>query len=294
MCSENNREKIYDTAVVGAGPAGISAALTLKLHNKSIIWFGSDELSGKVEKSKIIANYAGFRSIGGKELNCKFREQIKSAGLSLTDKTVTQITKRKNGFMILADNEIFKAKTVLLCVGAVSPKGFENEQELLGRGVSYCATCDGFLYKGKTVFVYCAAKKYEHEVVYLAELANKVYLYTPYDDCSVNLPNVHHLTSPLKAVTGEGKAEGIRLADGTEISVDGAFFLRSAVAASLILKGIDTDGAHILVNRRTETNVKGCFAAGDCTGRPYQIAKAVGEGNVAAHSIVEYLSESEI
>lgn len=287
-----NKRDVYDVAVIGAGPAGLSAALTLKLHNKSIIWFGSDTLSDKVEKSEKIANYAGFEPISGEELNNKFRAQMKSAKLELTDKTVTQITKNKNGFMILADNEIFKAKTVLMSVGAVPPKGFENEQELLGHGVSYCATCDGFLYKGKTIFVYCASKKYEHEISYLAELASKVYVYTPYDNCSVNLPNAEHLATPLKAVIGDNSVTGISLLDGTEISVDGAFFLRSAVAPSTILKGLDTDGAHIVINRNTETSVKGCFAAGDCTGRPYQIAKAVGEGNVAAHSIVKYLSES--
>lgn len=288
-----NKKAAYDTAIVGTGPAGLSAALTLKLHNKSIVWFGSGTLSDKVEKSEKIANYAGFEEVSGRELNSKFRTQIKNAELELTDKTVTQITKTKNGFVILADNEIFKAKTVLLAVGAVPPKGFENEQKLLGRGVSYCATCDGFLYKGKTIFAYCTAKKYEHEILYLAELASKVYVYTPYANCGADLPNIEHLASPLKAVIGDNRVEGIRLVNGTEIPVDGAFFLRSAVAPSILLKGLDTDGAHIVINRDAETSVQGCFAAGDCTGRPYQIAKAVGEGNVAAHSIVKYLSESE-
>lgn len=281
---------IYDAAIVGAGPAGLSAALTLKAHNKSIVWFGTNELSDKVEKSEKIANYAGFEPISGKELNDKFRKQMDTAGLVLTDKTVTQISKSKNGFTVLADNEIYKAKTVLLTIGSVPAKGIVNEQELLGRGVSYCATCDGFLYKGKTIAVFCGAKRYEHEVEYLAEIADKLYLYTTYET-QINLPNVEILKKPMKAVVGENKAQGIELTDGTEIKIDGVFFLRSSVAPATVLKNLEMNGAHIVINRRCETNIEGCFAAGDCTGRPYQIAKAVGEGNIAAHSIVEYLAE---
>ena len=281
---------IYDAAIVGAGPAGLSEALTLKAHNKRIVWFGTNELSDKVEKSEQIANYAGFEPISGKEMNDKFRKQMDTAGLVLTDKTVTQISKSKNGFTVLADNEIYKAKTVLLTIGSVPAKGIVNEQDLLGRGVSYCATCDGFLYKGKTIAVFCGAKRYEHEVEYLAEIADKLYLYTTYET-QINLPNVEILKKPMKAVVGENKVQGIELTDGTEIKIDGVFFLRSSVAPATVLKNLEMNGAHIVINRSCETNIEGCFAAGDCTGRPYQIAKAVGEGNIAAHSIVEYLAE---
>lgn len=289
----NRKADIYDAAIIGAGPAGLSAALTLNLHNKSIVWFGTNALSDKVERSEKIANYAGFETISGKKLNEKFRQQIEAANLHLTDKTVTQITPAKQGFMVLADNDIYKAKTVLLAIGSVPPKGIKNEQELLGRGVSYCATCDGFLYKGRTVAVFCSAERYEHEVSYLAELADKVYLYSSYENPQINSPNVEYLKKPMRAVIGENKVNGIELTDGTRLDVDGVFFLRSAVAPSTIFRGLEMNGAHIVVNRNAQTNKKGCFAAGDCTGRPYQIAKAVGEGNTAAHSIVEYLSNSD-
>lgn len=282
---------IYDAAIIGAGPAGLSAALTLSIHNKTIIWFGTNALSDKVEKSEKIANYAGFDLISGKDLNEKFKQQMNTAGLELTDKMVTQISQNKNGYMLLADNNIYKAKTILFAIGSVPAKGITNEQELLGHGVSYCATCDGFLYKDKPIAVFCGAKRYEYEVEYLAEIAGRVYLYASYKDLSINLSNVEVLSSPMKAVLGESKVEGIELTDGSRIDVDGAFFLRSSVAPATILKGLKMNGAHIAVNRNCETNISGCFAAGDCTGRPYQIAKAVGEGNVAAHKIVEYLAE---
>lgn len=282
----------YDVAIIGAGPAGLSAALNLKLYNKKVIWFGTNLLSDKVEKSEKIANYPGLGLLSGKDLNKAFRKHIEEQKLSLTDKMVTAISVSGNHYMVLADNEIFQAKTILLATGSVSGKGTENEQELLGHGVSYCATCDGFLYSGKTIAVYCGAKRYEHEVAYLAEIAEKVYLFAGYGDSEINLPNVEHLKSNIKGVCGEKRVEGIRLMDGTEIAVDGVFFLRSAVAPATLLKGLKMDGPHIAVNRDAETNLPGCFAAGDCTGRPYQIAVAVGEGNVAAHSIVKYLAET--
>lgn len=277
----------YDVAIIGTGPAGISAALNLKLHNKSIIWFGSTDLSMKVEKSEKIANYPGVPMVKGTDLNEALKRQIEEIGLEITDKMVTNITAMKNGFMLLGDNDIYEAEKVLLATGTVTAKSMPGEDELLGKGVSYCATCDGFLYKGKTISVLCGAKRFEHEVKYLAEIAEKVYLYAAYPDCEIDLPNVERLTSPMKEVVGESRVTGVVTSDGISYDVDGVFILRSAVAPTSLMKKLEVDGNHISVNRNMETNIPGCYAAGDCTGRPYQIAKAVGEGNIAAHAMLE-------
>ena len=281
---------MLDTAIIGTGPAGLSAAINLKLHDKSVIWFGSARFSDKVEKSEKIANYPGMGYIGGAELNARFADHARALGLAVEDRMVTNIMPLEDRFMLLAENEVYEARTVLLATGVVSARSFAGEAELLGRGVSYCATCDGFLHRGKTVAVFCAAPRYEHEVTYLAGLAAKVYLYTPYKDCGVDAPNVEKI-APIRAVTGTERVDGITLFDGTAIAVDALFCLRSAVAPTTLLPSLAVDGAHIVVDRAQRTNVPGCFAAGDCTGRPYQLAKAVGEGNVAAHSILEYLAE---
>ena len=283
----------YDVAIIGTGPAAVSAALTLKLHNKSIIWLGSKKGSPKVEKSEKIANYPGVAMVTGPELNRLYREQIEEMGLEIIERQVTNIASSRRGFMLQGGDEIYDAKTVLLCTGSVSPKGFPGEAELLGHGLSYCATCDGFLYPGKTIAVYCGTKDFEHEVVYLAEIAAKVYLFTPYPDCGVSRENVIVNPGKMKAVLGEETAAGVELLDGSVLNVDGVFVLRPAVAPGRLIHGLEIDGADIVVNRKMETNKPGVFAAGDCTGRPYQLAKAVGEGNVAAHSIVEYLSKLE-
>lgn len=281
---------MLDTAIIGTGPAGLSAAINLKLHNKSVIWFGSAHYSDKVEKSEKIANYPGMGYITGPALNARFADHARELGLTVEDKMVTNIMPADDHFMLLAENEVYEAKTVLLATGVVSARSFAGETELLGRGVSYCATCDGFLHRGKTIAVFCAAPRYEHEVTYLAGLAAKVYLYTPYKDCAVDAPNVEKI-APIRVVTGDQRVSSITLFDGTEIAVDALFCLRNAVAPTTLLPSLAVDGAHIVVDRAQQTNVPGCFAAGDCTGRPYQLAKAVGEGNVAAHSILEYLAE---
>ena len=282
---------IYDTAIVGTGPAGLSAALTLKLHEKEIVWFGSEALSDKVGRSEKIANYPGVPMVSGEELNAKFFAQAKEMGLELTDKRVTNIADMGGSFMLLADNEMYEAKTVLLSTGIAAAKGFEHEAGLLGRGVSYCATCDGFLYKGKTIAAYCTDERMEHDLRYLEEIAEKLYVYTSFGYSS-DAPNAEVLKSPFKRLDGGMKCDSVELADGTKLDVDGVFILRPAIAPSTLFTGLETDGAHIVVDRNQETNYRGCFAAGDCTGRPYQITKAVGEGNIAAHSILERLAVS--
>lgn len=281
----------YDVCIIGTGPAGLSAAINFKLHNKSVLWFGSKDMSLKVEKSEKIANYPGIPYVGGKELNEKFMAHAEEMGLEITDKLVTNISPMGSSFMLLADNEVYEAKALLLAIGSFTAKPMPGEEEYLGRGVSYCATCDGFLYKGKTIAVHLGAEKYEHEAVYLAEIADKVYLSAGYKDCKVDLPNVEKLATPIGKINGEMKVSGIETVKGEARDVDGVFILRNAVAPSMLINGLELEGPHIVVDRKMQTNIAGCYAAGDCTGRPYQITKAVGEGNIAAHSILEYLAE---
>ena len=292
----------YDTAIIGTGPAGLSAAINLRLHNKSILWLGASNLSTKVEKSEKIANYPGMGYISGSDLIEKFRSHAYEMGLEITEQMVTAIMSGGDFYMLSAGSDVYMAKTILLAVGAAAAKGFEGEEEMLGRGVSYCATCDGFLYKGKTIAVFCGDERFEHEIDYLAELADTVYVYAAYNGGKYGrngaIPagesdsgKIIILPKPIKKVFGEMKVSGIVLTDNTSVSIDGLFCLRNSIAPATLLKDLELDGAHIIVNRAMETNLSGVYAAGDCTGRPYQIAKSVGEGNIAAHSIVEYLAE---
>lgn len=148
-------------------------------------------------------------------------------------------------------------------------------------------------YKDKRIAVICNDKKYEHEVKYLADLATEVLYFPAYNDSEIELPNVKISKDVPIALIGDSFVEGITLRSGKTESVDGVFCLRNAIAPSKLMPQLEIENGHILVDRAQQTNVAGCFAAGDCTGRPYQYTKAVGEGNVAAHSCIQYLSKSE-
>jgi thioredoxin reductase (NADPH) len=281
---------MFDVAIIGAGPAGISAALTLTALNKKIIWFGSKKLSSKIRAAEQIRNYPGLTDISGENMAKSFAAQIDAMGIEITEKTVTGIYPMGEHFGILCDQEAFDAKTVLLCTGVEAVKPIPGELEFVGRGVSYCATCDGFLYKGKTIAVLCTSKELEHEIEYLATMAQKVYLFPLYKNVEVKAENVQILRSMPAAIEGGMKVEALTAGE-EKIAVDGVFMLKQAVTPSVLVYGVEMEGGHVVVDRLCRTNISGCFAAGDCTGKPYQYVKAAGEGNVAAHSAVQYLAE---
>lgn len=283
-------DAMFDVAIIGSGPAGISSAINCKIRNKSIVLFGQNELSHKVEISEKINNYPGLPNISGKELNAKMREHLDSMGIEITEERITGIYNMKGKFTLLANRKMFEARSVILCLGAETIKPLPNERELLGKGVSYCATCDGMLYKDKKIAVFCDNADGEEEVEYLSDLASEVY-YSHKFSSKIDKANVTHLKSRITAVIGDGKVSGIELADGTNLDVDGVFFIKQAVSADVLLNKLEVQNGSIVVDKNMKTSIDGCFAAGDCTGTPYQIAKAVGEGNIAAHSAVKYLSE---
>jgi len=280
---------MYDVAIVGTGAAGVSAALTLKALNKNIIWFGSRQLSSKIRKAEQIRNYPGLPTVSGEQLQSAFLAQIEEMGIEITDKNVTGVYNMGSYYGILCGQEMFEAKAVIISTGTETVKPLKGELEFVGKGVSYCATCDGNLYKGKKIAVICTSKDFEEEIEYLASLAEKVYLVAGYKDVSIKEDNVEMVSGRPIEITGEKKASCLVFAD-KQIEIDGIFMLKEAITPSVLVSGIEMADGHITVDRDCRTNMEGCFAAGDCTGRPYQYAKAVGEGNVAAHSAAKYLS----
>ncbi len=281
---------MYDCAIIGTGVAGISAALTLKALNKNFIWFGSKRLSDKIGSAEKIRNYPGLSMVSGKEMADAFSAQISAMAIEITEKTVTGVYKMGDFYSVLCNQDMFDAKTVILSTGVESVKPVKGELEFVGRGVSYCATCDGFLYKGKTIFVLCTEKSLEHEIEYLASLAAKVYVTPLYKNVSLRAENIQLLSGMPTEIVGGKKVEKVIFRD-KELTIDGVFMLKAAVTPSVLTPGLETENGHVKVDRSCATNLEGCFAAGDCTGRPYQYAKAAGEGNIAAHAVVNYLSE---
>ena len=287
---------MLDCIIVGSGPAGISAALTLKANGKSFMMFGSSELSEKISKAELIRNYPGLSNVTGKEFAAALKAQLAAAEIEIKEEKVSGVYALKNQFSVLTqENNAYESKTVILACGVESIKPVDGEEEFLGRGVSYCATCDGFLYKGKTIAVLCTSKRLEHEIHYLANLAEKVYLVAMYKDVETMPQNVTVLRKMPKQIVGARRVEKLVFPSApaenipAELPVDGVFALRECIAPAVLVGGLETENNHVKIDRNTATNLAGCFAAGDCTGRPYQYAKAAGEGNVAAHAVTEFL-----
>ena len=280
---------MFDTAIIGTGPAGISAALTLKNLNKSFIWFGNALLSSKITSAELVTNYPGLSNVSGIKMKEIFLAQIKEANIEITPKSVTGIYDMGDYYGILCNQDMYEAKTIILATGVEALKPVKGELDLVGQGVSYCATCDGMLYKGKEIAVLCTDKEYEHEIEFLANLAAKVYVMPIYKNYNLSNSNIEIIKAmPLELIKKDNKIEIVY--KNNNIIVDGIFMLKSAITPSVLINGIEVDNGHIVVDRHCKTNLRGIFAGGDCTGRPYQYAKAVGEGNICAHSVNEFLA----
>ena len=236
---------MYDCIIIGTGPAGLSAALNQKTYKKSFVWFGSKNLSDKVQKAEKITNYPGFPELTGQELFSHFTDHIQSAGLDITEKTVTNVMSVGTYYMVLADNEVYEAKTLILAMGVMTAKLLKGEDELLGRGVSYCATCDGMFYKDKEIAVLCNDPKYEHEVEYLADLAAKVTYFPMFSDSQIKKENVTISKDFPLEIKGSDRVTGIVLKSGKVLELDGIFCLRNAIAPSKLVSGLEIENGHI-------------------------------------------------
>ncbi len=281
---------MYDIAIIGSGPAGVSAAINAKLLNKNFIWLASRAVSKKVEKAALIKNYPGLPQVTGGELAWTLKNHAESMGIEIKEEVVTGVYETGGKFSLLTTGESIEAKCVILCLGVETQKAVKGEEEFVGRGISYCATCDGFLYKGKTLAVVCTDKQFEHEVNFLCSIAKKAYVMPLYNGYEINAENAEIVLKAPVEYAGDNKLTHVIFKDG-KIEVDGAFILKGAISPSTLVHGLKTQNGHVAVERDMSTNINGIFAAGDCTGMPYQYAKAVGEGNVAVHSAVEYLSK---
>ena len=287
---------MMDVAVIGGGPAGISAALTLQANKKSFLIFGNKGLSEKIEKAEKIHNYPGLSDVSGKEFVAALQAQLSDAEIEVKEEKVAGVYALNEKFALLTQGgQQYESRAVILACGVESIKQIDGEEAFLGRGVSYCATCDGFLYKGKTIAVVCTTKRLEHEIGYLADFAKKVYLIPLYKNVEIARENVTIVQKMPMKIEGDKRVENLVFSAAPTadipavLHVDGVFMLRESVSPAVLVSGLQVENGHVVVNRDMSTNLKGCYAAGDCTGRPYQYAKAVGEGNVAAHSVSEFL-----
>lgn len=281
----------YDIAIIGTGPAGLEAAITASIRKKNILLLGTKATSVKVAKAPTISNYLGFPQISGADLAKHFQEHLEKMNVSITEDQITAVYSLGDYFALQGAHDAYEAAAVILATGVVNGKPYPGEEHFLGRGVSYCATCDGAFYKDKKVAVIGGSPKEEQEAEFLASYAAAV-LYFPLYAEEVKISNERievHREIP-KEVTGEQKVSAL-LTDKGSYAIDGVFILRDALAPQQLVPGIETQGAHVTVSLDMSTSIPGLFAAGDIAGLPYQYIKSAGQGNVAALSAVSYLTK---
>lgn len=270
---------VNDVIIIGGGPAACSAALTLRARGKSVIAVSSGVEASGLFKAERVDNFPGIPAVTGSELLEKMRLHAESVGTQFVQGRVISAMPSGKDFFVSVGADVLSAGALILATG-ISQKGtYPGEAELLGRGVSYCATCDGMLYRGKSVAVLGFSADSRHEADFLESIGCKVEFFD-------------RARAKKYEIRGSERIESLS-ADGTEYDVEGVFILRDSVAVSALLPGIALDGSSIKTARDMSTSIPGVFAAGDCTGKPYQIAKAAGEGNIAALSAVEYLNTKE-
>jgi len=287
-------DTLWDILIVGTGPAGLGAAVNCRVREKSVILLGAEGGSERLMKAPEIKNYPGFPEISGKDLMKKLLDHAQGMGAVLEKGRVQTIYPGDELTTVTHDNRLFRSRAVILATGIQQARLIPGEKDLLGSGLGYCATCDGPIYRGKEVAVIGESPEAEEEVNFLAEICSKVHYFPSYKgrgelkvDPRVNVYRVKPLS-----VLGEERVEGVALPDG-KLPVAGVFIIRDVAPAEQIISGLKIKENSIEVDRMMATDIPGVFAAGDCTGKPYQAGKAVGEGLTAALSAVRYLDKKE-
>ena len=283
---------VYDIAIVGGGPAGLSAALTGRIRNKKILLFEHMGFSPKLTKAHIVDNYLGMPQVTGQGMMQQFAAHCMAHKPELVKEKVTNVYPGEEVFTLLTPTTTYEAKAVILATVVVATALFAGERDFLGRGVSYCATCDGMLYRDKDVAVISYTEEGEHEADYLGEMCRTVYYLPQYKEVPKVRSNINVVKGRPKSIHGDVAVEKLTIG-AEELKVHGVFIIRQSDPVENLLPGLELEGEVIKVNRDMSTSVPGVFAAGDCTGKPWQIAKAVGEGLTAVLSAISYLEKRD-
>lgn len=268
---------MYDIAVIGGGPAGLSAAIQVRARNKSVLVVSGDDRDNPLYKTSRIDNYLGFYNVTGPELLERFRTHAGQMGAERRDGRVLNLLAVGGAYYLSIGSEVEQARAVVLATGVVRAKKYPGEAERLGAGVSYCATCDGMLYRGKPVAVVGYTDTARQEAEFLQKIGCSVTYFDRPKQCEIR---------------GDGRVESVTC-DGRTIPAEGVFILRPTMAPTELFPGLAVEQGYVTVDRRMATSLPGLFAAGDCTGGPLQVSKAVGEGLIAGQSAAAWAAARE-
>lgn len=295
---------MYDVIIIGAGPAGMAAALFCERQEMNFLLIEDPMRNAMITDAYVVENYPGVESIQGFELFQRMRNQIKS---ETKREKIIDIEKNDN-FNVKTNKDEYITKSIIIATGSEHKKGnVDGEEEFLGRGVSYCVKCDGAFYKNKKVVVVGGGDSAVRGAISLSDIgAEKVYLVhrrdefraaKKYVDIAKQKNNIEFvLNSQIKKIGGKQKVEYVLLDNDNKIETDGVFFEIGVKPLSDLAEkiGVELENKAIKVDERKQTNVKGVFAAGDVTNTPLrQIITAASDGAIAADSAYRYVSENE-
>jgi len=298
---------MYDTIIIGSGPAGFTAGIYAARREMKTLIIGK-EPGGQLVWAAEIENYPGFKSINSIDLINKMQEQVKGSGVEMKYDEVKVIKKQDNGFEVITNKEKYVTKTIILALGLTPRRlAIPGEQELTGKGVSYCANCDGPFYKGKVVAVVGGGNSALDAAEVLAKIASKVYLihrrqefrgFEALVDEVKTKDNIEFiLDSEIKEIIGEQKLEKVIIINNKtkqekELVIDGLFIeigriARTDLVADLVKRD---ERDQIIIDEKCHTSLPGIFAAGDVTPTEFkQITIATGQGTIAALAAYQYL-----
>ena len=298
-----------DILIVGAGPAGISAALYLARANASFVWLEKSAPGGKLLNIHEVGNYPGIPNANGFDLAMSLLKSTETLGVSSTFGEVKNVHKEDGRFIIATEDETYSSLALIVATGLSNVPTIPGEKDLLGKGVSYCATCDGPLYRGKTAVIYGKGFQALEEALYLQGIVGKLYLITPeeeYDGEKMMLEsllkndNVTLLTgTKISKILGESALSSIECQGKDvvfEIKTDVVFPLFGEKSASAFLSplGLESNRGFIKVDTNMTSSCEGLFAAGDIVDKTLrQVVTAASDGAIAATSAVQYVRKAK-
>lgn len=280
---------MYDVIVIGGGPAALSAALNLKIREKRFIVLSGNEKLTNLTKAPSIKNYLGFSGISGKNLLSLFNSHAKSMNIEIINEIAYNILDMGDYFSINTGNNYYDSKTLIIATGQAKDDLMEGEDRYLGRGVGYCATCDGPLFKNKTIAIIAENEEGEKEAKFLSEICSTIYYLPLYKMENSIFDDIKVINETPIAIIGDGNRVTSLKTTKRIINVNGIFIIRNILPINQLIEGLELENGSIKVDKNMSTSIPGICACGDCTGKPFQISKAVGEGNIAALTVVSYI-----
>ena len=293
---------MHDVIIAGGGPAGLTAAIYAARSGMSVLVFEKSFCGGQAALVPLIENYSGLINISGYELAQSLEKQALSFGVQIIHEQINEIVLENTAKKVLTPENSYTAKTLILCTGTrVKKLNINGEKKFEGRGVSYCATCDGFFYKDKITAVIGTGEQALEDAVYLSDICKKVYFINKNAaDTLKEKVNIEILPNhtPVK-IDGEQKVSSLSLMDSESLTpitleLDGVFIAAGSVPENDIYQKLDikNENGYIITNENMETSIEGIFAAGDARKkRTRQIVTAAADGAEAAISAKKYIME---